>query len=116
MNKTITKIIKLTATAAAVATALTGCCLFGNGNKDCCCNSSRDCCGTCGKPPCECRCTPKCCGHKTHGMNASVTLGAGTDGITVDTATNAGAHGTNAGFTADAGRTGVAGSANGSLH
>lgn len=106
MNKTIKSIIKIAATAAVVGSVLAGCSLFDCGRKDCCC----------GKPSCECRCTTKCCEKKTSGMNASVTLGAGTDGVTVGTAANAGSHGTSAGVSADAGRSGVGGAATGSMH
>ena len=74
MNKIITKSVKVALTAGVLAAALTGCCMFGSddccGKKDCCC-----------KEPCKCCCEKKCCGKKTHGMNTSMTVGVGTDGI-----------------------------------
>ena len=73
-KKIITQSVKVALTAGALAAALTGCCMFGSddccGKKDCCC-----------KEPCKCCCEKKCCGKKTHGMNTSMTVGVGTDGI-----------------------------------
>ena len=85
MNKIITKSVKVALTAGALAAALTGCCRFGSddccGKKDCCC-----------KEPCTC-----CCGKKTHGMNTSMTVGVGTDGIHAGGDANVGSHGVSAG-------------------
>ena len=74
MNKIITRSVKVALTAGALAAALTGCCMFGSG--DCC--GKKDCCR---KEPCKCSCERKCDGKKTHGMNTSMTVGVGTDGI-----------------------------------
>jgi len=69
MNKIATRAIKITLTAGALAAALAGCCW---------CKSDR-CCGTCcDKGAC---CEKSCNGQKSHGMNASLSLGAGTDGV-----------------------------------
>ena len=68
MNKIITKSVKVALTAGALAAALTGCCLFGS--KDCC-----------SKKPCACCCKDACCAKKTSGINTSMTVGVGTDGI-----------------------------------
>ena len=102
-KKIITKPVKVALTAGALAAALTGCCLFG----------SRDCCGKkecCCKEPCKCRCEKRCCGKKTSGINTSMTVGVGTDGIRVGSDSNvggasananAGAHGVTAGARGD---------------
>ena len=84
MNKIITQSVKVALTAGALAAALTGCCMFG----------SDDCCG---KEPCKCCCEKKCCGKKTHGMNTSMTVGVGTDGIHAGGDANIGSHGVSAG-------------------
>ena len=68
MNKIITKSVKVAVVAGDLAAALTGCCMFGS--DDCCC-----------KEPCKCCCKEKCCGKKTSGVNTSMTVGVGTDGI-----------------------------------
>ena len=90
MNKIITKSVKVALTAGALAAALTGCCMFGSddccGKKDCCC-----------KEPCKCCCEKKCCGKKTHGMNTSMTVGVGTDGIHAGGEANVWSHGISAG-------------------
>ena len=89
-KKIITKSVKVALTAGALAAALTGCCMFGSddccGKKDCCC-----------KEPCKCCCEKKCCGKKTHGMNTSMTVGVGTDGIHAGGDANVGSHGVSAG-------------------
>ena len=74
MNKIITKSVKIALTAGALAAALTGCCMFGS--KDCCCKE-------------------KCCGKKT-GVNTSMTVGIGTDGIRVGSDSNVGGASANA--------------------
>ena len=89
-KKIITQSVKVALTAGALAAALTGCCLFGS--KDCC--DKKDCCC---KEPCKCCCERKCCGKKTHGMNTSMTVGVGTDGIHAGGDANVGSHGISAG-------------------
>ena len=89
-KKIITQSVKVALTAGALAAALTGCCLFGS--KDCC--DKKDCCC---KEPCKCCCEKKCCGKKTHGMNTSMTVGVGTDGIRAGGDANVGSHGVSAG-------------------
>ena len=74
MNKIITKSVKVAITAGALAAALTGCCMFGS--KDCCCEK-------------------KCCDKKT-GVNTSMTVGVGTDGIRVGSDSNVGGASANA--------------------
>ena len=74
MNKMMTTAIKVTLTVGALAAALAGCCWGKSGT--CCCKC-------CDKEPC---CEKSCCdtpdgGKKSHGMDASVTLGAGTGGV-----------------------------------
>ena len=98
MNKIITKSVKVAVTAGALAVALTGCCLFGS--KDCCC-----------KDPC---CKKECCGKKTSGVNASMTVGVGTDGIHVGSDSNVG--GASANANANVGANGVTAGAGGGLH
>ena len=90
MNKIITQSVKVAITAGALAAALTGCCMFGS--KDCC--GKKDCCC---KEPCKCCCEKKCCGKKTHGMNTSMTVGVGTDGIHAGGDANVESHGISAG-------------------
>ena len=62
MNKIITKSVKVAVVAGTLAATLTGCCMFGS--DDCCCKKA-------------------CCGKKTSGVNTSMTIGVGTDGIRV---------------------------------
>jgi len=73
----------------ALAVALTGCCMFGS--KDCCrkscCGKEKDCCTT------ECCETKSCCEQKSHGMNTSMTVGLGTDGVHAGGSANVGNHG-----------------------
>ena len=97
MNKIITKSVKVAVVAGALTATLTGCCMFG----------SDDCCG---KEPCKCCCEKKCCEKKTSGVNTSMTLGVGTDGIRIGSDSNVGGASANAnanvganGVTADAG-------------
>ena len=114
MNKIIMNTVKLTVTAAALAAALTGCCMFG----------SNDCCGKKGchcAESAKCRCTkegcrPECGGAKKHGVNTSMTLGVGTDGIRVGSDANVGSHGASMHANADAGAGGIAAGAEGSVH
>ena len=89
-KKIITQSVKVALTAGALAAALTGCCMFGS--DDCC--GKKDCC----KDPCACCCKEKCCG-KTHGINTSMTVDVGTDGIHAGGDANVGSHG----ISADAG-------------
>lgn len=79
MNKLIT-FTKVALVVSLLASSLTGCCLFGN---DGCC-----------KKDCEktCCCTPGS-GKKTSGINTSMTLGVGTDGLSVGSESNIGSHG-----------------------
>ena len=82
MNKYVKEAIKIALVGGALASALTGCCM---------CDSGRYRCGTCCKPPCECRCKSgedcarKCDNAQKRGANASVTLGVGTDGLKAET-------------------------------
>ena len=106
MNKIITQSVKVAVTASALAAALTGCCLFGSGEAccgkpDCCCKNPCACC-------CKDACGKECChGRKTSGVNTSVTLGVGTDGIRVGSDSNIGSHGASMHMNADAGRDGI---------
>lgn len=75
MNKLI-GMTKVALIGCTLASATTGCCLFGNNS---CCD----------KPCCE----QKSCPRKTHGVNTSMTLSAGTDGISVGSESNLGSHG-----------------------
>ena len=93
MNKNITKSVKVAVTAGALAVALTGCCMFGS--KDCCCEK-------------------KCCGKKTSGMNTSMTVGVGTDGIRVGSDSNVG--GASANANANVGANGVTAGAGGGVN
>jgi len=80
MNKImIMESLKIAVAAGALAVALTGCCLFCS-DKDSCCE--RRCC-----------CEKKCCEQKKSGMNTSMNVGVGTDGVGVGGAANAGSHG-----------------------
>jgi len=89
MNKIVTQAMKVTLAAGALAAALAGCCMFGS-DKACC----KDRCG------CACRetacCEKKCDGQKSHGVNTSMTVGVGTDGIHAGGAANVGSHGVSA--------------------
>ena len=104
MNKIITQSVKVALTAGALAAALTGCCMFGSddccGKKDCCC-----------KEPCKCCCKETCCGKKTSGVNTSMTVGVGTDGIRVGSDSNVGgaSANANAGFGANGVKAGAGG-------
>ena len=106
-KKIITQSVKVALTAGALAAALTGCCLFGS--KDCC--DKKDCCC---KEPCKCCCEKKCCGKKTHGMNTSMTVGVGTDGIRVGSDSNVGgvSANANAGVSANGATAGAGGGVN----
>ena len=106
MNKIITKSVKVAVTAGALAVALTGCCLFGS--KDCC--DKKDCC----KNPSACCCKEKCCGKKTSGVNTSMTVGVGTDGIRVGSDSNVG--GASANANANVGANGVTAGAGGGVN
>ena len=88
MNKLIA-MTKVALVGGLLASGATGCCLFGNdrscdktpADKTCCCTS--------------CRCKPGC-EKKTTGVNTSMTLGVGTDGISVGHESNVGSHGASA--------------------
>ena len=85
-KKIITQSVKVALTAGALAAALTGCCMFGS--DDCC--DKKGCC-----------CKEKCHGKKTHGMNTSMTVGVGTDGIHAGGDANVGSHGVSVGAGGD---------------
>ena len=87
MNKLITQSVKVALTTGALATALTGCCLFGS--KDCC--DRKTCCCT------DACCKEKCHGKKTTGVNTSMTVGVGTGGIHMGGDANVGSHGMSVG-------------------
>lgn len=110
MNKIITKSVKVAVTAGALAVALTGCCLFGS--KDCC-SGKKDCCS---KEPCKCCCEKKCDGKKTHGVNTSMTVGVGTDGIRVGSDSNVGSRSMSANANVGAGANGVTAGAGGGVN
>ena len=93
MNKIITKSVKVAVTAGALAVALTGCCMFGS--KDCCCKK-------------------ECCGKKTSGVNTSMTVGVGTDGVRVGSDSNVG--GASANANANVGANGVTAGAGGGVN
>jgi len=85
MNKVIKRVAKIAAVGGALAAALTGCCMFGS-DKGCCDKS----CGSCCKTSC---CGETGCGQKSHGVNASTSVGIGTDGVRVGGEANVGGHG-----------------------
>lgn len=89
-KKVITKSLKQMLVAWVIATALTGCCMFGS--KTCC--DKTDCCC---KKPCACCCAEKCCGKKSTDANTSMTIGVGTDGVNMGGKANVGTHGVSAG-------------------
>ena len=103
-KKIITQSVKVALTAGALAAALTGCCMFGP--KDCCCGKKDCCC----KEPCKCCCEKKCDGKNTHGINTSMTVGVGTDGIRV------GSLGASANANVGAGANGVTAGAGGGVN
>ena len=78
--------------AGTLAATLTGCCMFGSDN---------------------CRCEKKCCGKKT-GVNTSMTVGVGTDGIRVGSDSNVG--GVSASANANVGVNGVTAGAGGGVN
>ena len=80
MNRLIT-LTKAALVSSLLASGLAGCGIFSNGH-DCC---KQDCEKTCcGKPDCR---------KKTSGVNTSMTLGVGTDGLSVGSESNVGSHG-----------------------
>ena len=101
MNKIITKSVKVAVTAGALAAALTGCCMFGSddccGKKDCCVKS-------------------ECDGMKKHGVNTSMTLGVGTDGIRVGSESNVGNHGASANANVGVAESGMTAGAGGGIN
>ena len=107
MNKIITKSVKVAVVAGTLAATLTGCCMFGSddccGKKDCCC-----------KDPCACCCKKECCGKKTSGVNTSMTVGVGTDGVRVGSDSNVG--GVSANANAGVGANGVTAGAGGGVN
>ena len=100
MNKIITKSVKVAVVAGTLAATLTGCCMFG----------SDDCC----KEPCKCCCEKACCGKKTSGVNTSMTVGVGTDGVRVGSDSNVG--GVSANANANVGANGVTAGAGGGVN
>ena len=78
MNKLI-GMTKVALIGCALTSATTGCCLFGN---DSCCETK-----SCDKA------NGQACPRKTKGVNTSVTLGVGTDGLSVGSESNLGSHG-----------------------
>ena len=97
MNKVINQTIKWGLAAGALTVALTGCCLT---------KSDKNCCGTCCQSSSECCTSKPCDGKKTSGMNTSMTLGIGTDGVSVGSTSNAGRHNmsANAGISTEGGK------------
>ena len=93
MNKIITKSVKVAVVAGALAATLTGCCMFGS--DDCCCKKA-------------------CCGKKTSGVNTSMTVGVGTDGVRVGSDSNVG--GVSANANANVGANGMSAGAGGGVH
>ena len=106
MNKIITKTVKVALTAGALSAALTGCCLFGS--KDCC-RKAGCCCAAA-----EC-CKSECDGAKKNGVNASMTIGVGTDGVRVGGDSNVGNHAASAHANAGAGSSGMTAGAGGGV-
>lgn len=62
---------KVALVGCTLATGATGCCLWSNNSND-------------GKT---------CCERKTHGANTAMTIGVGTDGMSVSSESNLGSHG-----------------------
>ena len=93
MNKIITKSVKVAVVAGTLAATLTGCCMFGS--DDCCCKKA-------------------CCGKKTSGVNTSMTVGVGTDGVRVGSDSNVG--GASANANANVGANGVTAGAGGGVN
>ena len=93
MNKIITKSVKVAVVAGTLAATLTGCCMFGS--DDCCCEK-------------------KCCGKRTSGVNTSMTVGVGTDGIRVGSDSNVG--GASASANANVGANGATAGAGGGVN
>ena len=93
MNKIITKSVKVAVVAGTLAATLTGCCMFGS--DDCCCKKA-------------------CCGKKTSGVNTSMTVGVGTDGVRVGSDSNVG--GVSANANANVGANGVTAGAGGGVN
>ena len=108
-KKVITQAVKVALTAGALTAALTGCCMFG---------SDKDCCGKCGAACCcaakDC-CKSECDGMKKHGVNTSMTLGIGTDGIRAGGDANVGSHGASMHANADADMSGMKAGAGGGV-
>ena len=107
-KKIITKSVKVALTAGALAAAFTGCCMFGS--DDCC---DKKCCTPCCCAAKEC-CKSECGGLKKHGVNTSMTLGVGTDGIRVGSDSNVG--GASANANAGVGANGVTAGAGGGVN
>ncbi len=85
MNKKVIKnAVKVALTTGALAAALTGCCMFKSDK--CRCTDPDACCCT------ETCCKEECHG-RTHGMNTSMTVGVGTDGVRMGGDANVGSHG-----------------------
>ena len=81
MNTLIT-VTKIGLIGTLLAVTATGCCLFGNDSscdKACC---DKACCENAARPA-----------KKTSGINTSMTLGVGTDGLSIGSESNVGSHG-----------------------
>ena len=119
MNKNIIiTTTKVGLVGGMLAAALTGCCLLGSKNdgcKKCCCGD-----GNCGKTSCCCkggdRQAKPCGGRKTSGVNTSMTLGIGTDGISVGTDANVGSHGASASANVGGGSNGMSAGVGGGIN
>ena len=93
MNKKVIKnAVKVALTAGALAAALTGCCMFKSDR--CCCTNPDACC-------CADACCREKCHGKTRGMNTSMTVGVGTDGVRMGGDANVGSHGVSADVSGD---------------
>lgn len=91
----IGEVIKAGLAGGLLACALTGCCLFG---------SKRECCAS-----------DAGCATKKSGVNTSLTLGVGTDGIKVGSSSNVGAHEMSAGVGASVDGDGLEAGVNGGV-
>lgn len=99
--KTVANAVAAAVASVAVATALTGCCMFG---------SNTGCPKKCGE---ACRCHDNAGGEtgcedaKTRGANVSMTFGIGSGGIRAGGDANVGGHGVSADANAGVGTSGI---------